>query len=177
MAKQRIKKVQVSAKLEEAFPRFVASATARGVSDKTIQTYHEHIHCVGKHIDLSMTFLDLEQEDLEEMIVSMRESGLSHNSIASYTRVFRTFLKWCREQGLVIAVFPVKGKGADNIVVSTLGIPLALIGGIVKIAETDLFILGNGLMDDVCVFYDILIHTTAPDIGSSAQCLLGVDIR
>ena len=59
MAKQRIKKVQVSAKLEEAFPRFVASATARGVSDKTIQTYHEHIHRVGKHIELSMTFLDL----------------------------------------------------------------------------------------------------------------------
>jgi len=94
MAKQRIKKVQVSAKLEEAFPRFVASATARGVSDKTIQTYHEHIHCVGKHIDLSMTFLDLEQEDLEEMIVSMRRSGLARNSISGYTRVFRMFLTW-----------------------------------------------------------------------------------
>lgn len=106
MAKQRIKKVQVSAKLEEAFPRFVASAAARGVSDKTIQTYHEHIHCVGKHIDLSMTFLDLEREDLDEMIVSMRESGLSHNSIASYTRVFRTFLKWCREQGLTDLKLP-----------------------------------------------------------------------
>lgn len=106
MAKQRIKKVQISTTLEEAFPRFVASAAARGVSDKTIQTYYEHIHCIGKHIDLSTTFLDLEQEDLEEMIVSMRRSGLSHNSIASYTRVFRTFLKWCREQGLTDLSLP-----------------------------------------------------------------------
>lgn len=84
MAEQRIQKVQVSTKLEEAFPRFVASAIARGVSDKTIQTYHEHIHCISKHIDLSMTFLDLEREDPEEMIVSMRASGLSHNSIYAY---------------------------------------------------------------------------------------------
>ena len=40
------------------------------------------------------------------MIVSMREDGLAHNSIASYTRVFRTFLKWCNEEGLTMLQLP-----------------------------------------------------------------------
>lgn len=106
MKRQRIKKVQVSATIEEAFPRFVASAIARGVSDKTVQTYHEHIHCIGKHLDLTTTFQELTQEDLDEMIVSMRDSGLAHNSIASYTRVFRTFLKWCNQEGLTTLQLP-----------------------------------------------------------------------
>jgi len=106
MAKQRIKKVGISASIEEVFPRFVASASARGVSDKTIQTYNEHIRCIGKHLDLSIPFSHLTQEDLDEMVVSMRMSGLAHNSIASYTRVFRTFLKWCRESGLTTLQLP-----------------------------------------------------------------------
>lgn len=33
------------------------------------------------------------------MVVSMRQSGLAHNSISSYLRVFRTFLNWCAGQG------------------------------------------------------------------------------
>ena len=56
MAKQRIKKVGISASIEEVFPRFVASASARGVSDKTIQTYNEHIRCIGKHLDLPFCY-------------------------------------------------------------------------------------------------------------------------
>ena len=106
MARQRIKKVGISATIEEAFSRFVASATARGLSEKTIQTYNQHIHSIGKHLDLSITFAELSQEDLDGMIVSMRRSGLAHNSISSYTRVFRTFLKWCREQGLTELEIP-----------------------------------------------------------------------
>lgn len=33
------------------------------------------------------------------MIVSMRKSGLAHNSVSSYARVFRSFLNWCKEEG------------------------------------------------------------------------------
>lgn len=43
MKKNRIKRIQISTQLEEAFPKFVASAVARGVSDKTVQTYNDHI--------------------------------------------------------------------------------------------------------------------------------------
>lgn len=33
------------------------------------------------------------------MVISMRQSGLAHNSISSYLRVFRTFLNWARKAG------------------------------------------------------------------------------
>lgn len=33
------------------------------------------------------------------MVISMRQSGLAHNSICSYLRVFRTFLNWARKAG------------------------------------------------------------------------------
>ena len=59
MAKQRIKKVQVSAKLEEAFPRFVASATARGVSDKTIQNPSVINLCPPSYHEFFYTFVCL----------------------------------------------------------------------------------------------------------------------
>ena len=36
----------------------------------------------------------------------MRNSGLAHNSISSYTRVLRTYLKWCREQDYTTVVMP-----------------------------------------------------------------------
>ena len=106
MAKRKIKKVGISTTIQEAFSRFITSGIARGLSEKTIQTYNQHIHSISKHLDLSLTFAELSQEDLDGMIVSMRRSGLAHNSISSYTRVFRTFLKWCGEQGLTELEIP-----------------------------------------------------------------------
>ena len=83
----------------EIFERFVASQTAKGVSDKTIRNYHSHLHSLQKHLDFSAPLATLTQEDLDNMVISMRQSGLAHNSISSYLRVFRTFLNWARKAG------------------------------------------------------------------------------
>ena len=83
----------------EIFERFVASQTAKGVSDKTIQNYHSHLHSLQKHLDFSAPLATLTKEDLDSMVISMRQSGLAHNSISSYLRVFRTFLNWARKAG------------------------------------------------------------------------------
>ena len=83
----------------EIFERFVASQTAKGVSDKTIQNYHSHLHSLQKHLDFSASLATLTKEDLDNMVISMRQSGLAHNSISSYLRVFRTFLNWARKAG------------------------------------------------------------------------------
>ena len=83
----------------EIFERFVASQTAKGVSDKTIQNYHSHLHSLQKHLDFSAPLATLTKEDLDNMVISMRQSGLAHNSISSYLRVFRTFLNWARKAG------------------------------------------------------------------------------
>ena len=106
MAKKRIVKTTSSATIEEVFPRFVTAKTAEGVSDSTIKTYRSHFYCISKHLDITIPFDQLTKEHLDNMIVSMRESGLAHNSIASYTRVFRTFLKWCNEEGLTTLTLP-----------------------------------------------------------------------
>lgn len=37
---------------------------------------------------------------IDEMIVTMRASGLAHNSVATYVRMVKTFLTWCNEEGL-----------------------------------------------------------------------------
>ena len=84
--------------IKGAFEDFVVSQMAKGVSDKTVETYRSHFKSIGKYLDTEITFDALKQTDLDRMVVSMRQSGLAHNSISSYLRVFRTFLNWCARQ-------------------------------------------------------------------------------
>lgn len=78
----------------EVFNDFVISQTAQGLSETTIATYRCHIHSISKHLDIQKPMNTLTKADLEAMVVSMRRSGLAHNSISSYCRVLRTFLNW-----------------------------------------------------------------------------------
>ena len=106
MKKNRIEMTANSVSLSDVFPRFVASKIAEGVSEKTENTYYSHWKCIGKHLDLNKTFDEITQDDINNLVVSIRRSGLAHNSISSYTRVLRTFLKWCREQDYTTVVMP-----------------------------------------------------------------------
>lgn len=90
----------------ELFPRFVAVKIAEGVSEKTVRGYHQHWKCIGKHLDAGRPVDEVTQDDINNVVVSMHRSGLAHNSISSYTRVLRTFLKWCRGQGYTTVVMP-----------------------------------------------------------------------
>ena len=92
--------------IKGAFEDFAVSQMAKGVSDKTVKTYYAYFRPIGKHLDTSLTFDVLKQTDLDRMIVSMRKSGLAHNSISSYLRVFRTFLNWCAGQGYISISYP-----------------------------------------------------------------------
>lgn len=83
----------------EVFREFVVDATARGLSPKTLRNYDNHFHCVSRHFDVEIPLSMLTRSTLNEMVVSMRESGLSSNSISSYTRVVGTFLNWCDKLG------------------------------------------------------------------------------
>ena len=106
MARKRIRMNTSTITLEEAFPHFLTAKTAEGICEKTLKTYSSHFHCIGKHLDLGMTFEELTKEHLDLLVVSMRRSGLSHNSISSYMRVMRTFMKWSRTQGYTNLVVP-----------------------------------------------------------------------
>ena len=88
------------------FEDFVLSQMAQGLSDITIATYRHHIHSISNHLDIQKPMEALTRKDLEAMIVSMRASGVAHNSISSYCRVLRTFSNWCRRGGLSIPELP-----------------------------------------------------------------------
>lgn len=92
--------------IEEIFALFVTSRTADGVSETTLRTYHNHFHNLSRHLDVTQPLSDLTKRDLEAMIVSMKQSGLAHNSVSSYARVFRTFLNWCKVEGLCQVEMP-----------------------------------------------------------------------
>lgn len=84
--------------LKDAFQEFLVSQNAKGIKEKTLRTYRSHYAAAAKHLDMSLSFSQLTKRHLDEMIVSMRASGLAHNSISSYVRVMKTFLSWCGEQ-------------------------------------------------------------------------------
>ena len=84
----------------EVFEDFITSQTARGISDITIRNYHQHLHSISKHFDISTPFEDVSKRQLDEMIMSMRAKGLAHNSIATYVRMLHTFFNWCNREGI-----------------------------------------------------------------------------
>ena len=92
--------------IKGAFEDFVVSQMAKGVSDKTVETYRSHFKSIGKYLDTEITFDALKQADLDRMIVAMRQNGLAQNSISSYLRVFRTFLHWCARAGYTALDIP-----------------------------------------------------------------------
>ena len=90
----------------EVFEDFVISQTAQGLSQITITNYHHHFHSISRHLDITQSMDALTKSKLEAMVVSMRQSGLAHNSISSYCRVLRTFLGWCERGGMTIPPMP-----------------------------------------------------------------------
>lgn len=97
-----------------AFEEFIVDSAARGLSEKTLKDYRSHLHCVSKHFDITTPLAALTRQKLNGMVVSMRESGLSANSICSYTRVVNTFLNWCDKRGYCHVEMP-KYKAAETV--------------------------------------------------------------
>ena len=97
MNKIKMKKVKYLT-VNEAFEKYVISKRALGVKDITVQTYHYHFRVMSKYLDVEKPFSEVTQEDLEWMVVQMRDSELAPNSVSSYLRVFVAFLNWCKKQ-------------------------------------------------------------------------------
>jgi len=98
MARISMRNVQKSS-VSEYFDLYLSSAAARGVKDKTLQTYRNHFRSISKRMDATIPMNRLNSQDLEDMILRMREEGLSASSINSYTRTLKVFFSWCNEEG------------------------------------------------------------------------------
>ena len=97
-----MKKIRMNctATLDETFADFLLSRRAKGLAEKTLESYSSQWKAVARHLDTGTDIAALQKADLDAMIVSMRDAGLSPNSINSYTRVLKSFFSWCNEQGL-----------------------------------------------------------------------------
>ena len=92
--------------LKEVWEWFIISKTSKCVSEATLSNYRHHLRGIGKHLNIEMPLAELSKRDLERMVVSMKEAGLAHNTIATYLRVMNTFLRWCQGEGLTDVVVP-----------------------------------------------------------------------
>ena len=90
--------------IQERFQQFLSAASANGFSERTLKMYRQHLHSISKHLDISAPLSQLTKTDLEAMVESMRTTGLAHNSISSYLRVFKSFLSWCKDEEYAIAI-------------------------------------------------------------------------
>ena len=86
--------------MAETFEDFLLMKKSMGLSEKTLATYKQHLSAIGKHLPIDKSMDLLEKTDLERMISSMRDVGLSANSIQSYTRTLKSFFSWCNEEGI-----------------------------------------------------------------------------
>ena len=86
--------------ITECFESFISDKISNGVVDKTINTYRNHFQAISKHLFINKDITLLSKKDLDDMIVSMRESGLSPHSIKSYTTTLSVFLNWCNKKGI-----------------------------------------------------------------------------
>ena len=92
--------VNSSASVKEQFKSFLIAKKAKGLADKTLATYEQHLSAIGKHLDLMTSVENLNTNDLESMVSSMRDDGLAPNTIKSYTNTLKSFFSWCNEEGI-----------------------------------------------------------------------------
>ncbi len=93
-------KLSVSATIEDTFKDFIVSRKAKGLAEKTVQSYTSQFYAVARHLDVKMDIALLQKADLDAMIISMRDAGLSSNSINSYTRTLKSFFSWCNKESI-----------------------------------------------------------------------------
>ena len=115
MQAKRIRMPQKSTvSTSDAFSDYLRVKHAQGTKTKTLKSYEQHFRAIGHHLDTSLNISELDKKKYEKMISSMIASGLSPNSIKSYTVTLRAFLNWCNNEGLTR--FRIKAfKGVDTI--------------------------------------------------------------
>lgn len=107
MSKKRIKmNKRKENTFSQVYEEFISSQSAKGVSDITIRNYHQVLHNISKYFDVYMPLDMLSKSDLDSMVVDMRAAALAHNTIATYVRIIRTFLNWCRTENIVSVEVP-----------------------------------------------------------------------
>lgn len=71
-----MKKIRMNctATLDETFADFLLSRRAKGLAEKTLESYSSQWKAVARHLDTETDIVTLQKADLDDMIVSMRDA-------------------------------------------------------------------------------------------------------
>ena len=84
--------------VKKAFDKFIRSRHLKGVSENTITSYRNLTARFIKYIGLDSDMECITQDDLDNFIDHLYSIALSRNSIASYIRNTKIFLKWYQKK-------------------------------------------------------------------------------
>ena len=104
--------VQKSWRIEEVFPRFVTAQMAKGVTEKTVQTYHRHFRSLGYHLDMTMTFEELTNWLKEENIELKQEMDSNPESKARFFPTTGGILRTMKKNVPNVKYIAIDGEGA-----------------------------------------------------------------
>lgn len=105
-------KGQISAQvsIQEALEMFLDDRIASGLSSASVKAYESQIKALRYYIDFGMGIDELTAFHVNSAIKQMLNHSLSRNSIQSYVRALRVFLRYCRENDITnLDVKPFKG--------------------------------------------------------------------
>ena len=86
--------------LEWAFEGFIRTKKAEGLSEATLKAYRYHFDAVAHHLDVRQDVEELKSSTVKAAIAEIAETGISPNSIRSYTATLKSFFSWCSAEGL-----------------------------------------------------------------------------
>lgn len=83
--------------IEDALDKFIHMKKLCGLSKKTIQDYKDFIRLFIDYLGCNIDIYDLTQEDIENYIEYQVDRDISRNTLATYLRHFKIFIKWLCE--------------------------------------------------------------------------------
>ena len=105
MKKVRIT-LQNNVTMADAFENYLLSCKARGLSDKTIDTYSQHLKAIKKQARIDIPIDEIDKEYIEQIVASLRDAQLASNSIKSYLRTLSAFFSWCEKEEIAVVRVP-----------------------------------------------------------------------
>ena len=80
--------------VQEALKRFIRTRKLKGLSNKTIEDYEEFIYLFVRYIGFDTNIFDLTQDDIERYIEYQVDRNITRNTLATYIRHFKIFIRW-----------------------------------------------------------------------------------
>lgn len=84
--------------LQEAYDEFIFSKRAQGLTDKTIDSYHNMLHIFVDYFGSDRNTDSLTFKDIQQFSIDLRSRSLSKASVSTYMRNAKIFLRWISDE-------------------------------------------------------------------------------